>query len=84
MTRHFWIDLAERAFWTFLQSGLAALGASAFTDIAALEAAAIAGIAAVLSLIKSVAAHRLEALGTAQLIPFTNGTYTHGGEAPTI
>lgn len=78
----FWIDLAERALWTFVQAFLAALTANGLNvvDVGGWEAAAIAGFGAVLSLLKSVAAHRLEELGTAQLIPFRGGTYSHEPE----
>lgn len=79
----FWIDLLERMVWTFVQAFLAALTANGLNivDLGGWEAAAIAGLGAVLSLLKSVAAHRLEELGTAQLIPFSRGTYSHESEA---
>lgn len=48
-----WRDVAERALVTFLQ---AFLGVFTVTDLASVEAAGVAGAAAVLSLIKSLVA----------------------------
>jgi hypothetical protein len=61
-----WSDIAERALWTFVQAFLATLPVAGFgTDwagwLAFLLSGLMAGIAAVLSLIKNVARQRLEA-----------------------
>jgi hypothetical protein len=60
--RSYIIDLAERVVWTFLQAFLGALIAGGVFDVAgvrdvsAWEAAALGGVAAVLSLLKGIAA----------------------------
>jgi hypothetical protein len=59
-------DLAERVVWTFVQAFGGAFTVAAFSDIDAWQAALVAGAAAVLSLLKGVAASRLTR-GTAQL-----------------
>ena len=46
-------DIAERAAWTFLQ---AFLGVFVVTDLSSAEGAALAGVAAVVSLIKGIVA----------------------------
>lgn len=56
-----WKDILERAAWTFMQTFLAAILASPiFTDstlnLGAIKSAAVAGLAAVLSLAKGVVA----------------------------
>ena len=87
MTRQFWTDLAERALWTFLQSFIGVVTAVPLVEVFAdgiditraqtlLMSGAVAGISAVLSLLKGVAASRLQTLGTPQLAP-GGPTYTH-------
>lgn len=60
-------DLAERCAWTFVQ---AFLGAYTITGgRKAVESAAIAGVAAVLSVVKSVAAKRIGDHDSASTVP---------------
>lgn len=58
-----WKNILERAAWTFLQAGLATIPASLsvdeLTDKAWWLAAGVAGIAAVLSFVKTVAQEQL-------------------------
>jgi hypothetical protein len=49
-----WKDILERAEWTFAQAFLAVVGVGVVTDVATYKAGAIAGIAAVLSMLKNV------------------------------
>lgn len=49
-------NIAERAAWTFVQAFLAVY---VVTDSASAKAGAVAGVAAVLSLVKNIAADRL-------------------------
>lgn len=60
-------DLAERVSWTFVQAFLSALTVPAILtgDTDVLRAALLAGAAAVLSLLKGVAASRIGTPGTA-------------------
>jgi hypothetical protein len=64
-------DLAERALWTFVQAFIGVLLAGGMLDLSTgtLRAGAIAGIAAVLALIKGVAASRIGDPGTAATLP---------------
>ena len=55
-TRLYLIDLAERVLWTFLQAFAAALLLSDALNLDALKAAAFAGLAAVLALVKGLGA----------------------------
>lgn len=57
-------NLLERALWTGVQSGLALLTIDALTPLNhnALEALSIAGVAAALSALKTLASDRLEDL----------------------
>ena len=57
MDKKYWKDLGERAVWTFVQAALAVYTVSGGKD--ALKAAGIAGLAAVLSMVKSLAAHKI-------------------------
>lgn len=61
MTRKQVLDLVERAAWTFAQAALAVLllDPARMADKQVLHAAAIAGLAAVLSLVKNIAKQRL-------------------------
>lgn len=56
-------DIIERMAWTFVQAFLASEGLSRIVggefELAALQAAALAGVAAVLSLIKGLAATKV-------------------------
>jgi phosphoribosylformimino-5-aminoimidazole carboxamide ribonucleotide (ProFAR) isomerase len=58
-----WKNILERAAWTFVQAFLAVFGVSAVSDLEALKSAAVAGVAAgvaaLLSFIKTVAQERL-------------------------
>lgn len=89
----FWRDVTERVLWTFVQAFLGVLTGIPIAELFVdggfdiegaqrlIFAALAAGGSAVFSLLKGIAASRLEQLGTAQLIPGT-GTYTHGGSLP--
>lgn len=55
----FWRDAGERALWTFVQAALAVVVAGNVVDIGVWKAGAVAGVAAVLSFVKSVAKDRL-------------------------
>lgn len=54
-----WKNILERAGWTFLQAGLAVVVAADALDITVWKAAAVAGVAAVLSLVKTIAQEKL-------------------------
>jgi len=58
-----WKNIAERAAWTFVQGALSvvALEMLASGDVNALKAAAIGGVAALLSLVKTIAQEKLAA-----------------------
>ena len=82
-TRAFWKDALERLIWTATQGALAVLTASQFGwvelgDGELWKAAASGGLAAGLSFIKSFAAIRLSAGGTAQMGAHTY-SYTEAG-----
>ena len=57
MTKADWKDIAARAEWTFAQAFLATVGVAAadVTNVATWKAGVIAGVAAVISLLKNVA-----------------------------
>jgi hypothetical protein len=63
----FYADLIERTVWTAAQAGAAALLAAGF----GMEAAKVAGIAAILAIVKALAAAQLPwtAQGTASTLP---------------
>jgi hypothetical protein len=67
MDKKFLKDVAERAFWTFVQAAIAAYTVTGGKDAA--KAAAIAGAAAVLSLLKGIAASRIGVKDSASTIP---------------
>jgi hypothetical protein len=71
MNRHLAFDIAERVVWTFVQAFSGVMTGSTFFDwgIPAWQAAAGAGLAAVFSTLKGVAAGRLNKLGTASTLP---------------
>jgi len=50
-----WIDIAWRFVWTFITAALGVLTTMPLTDISVWQAAGVAGLAAVLSLLKSTA-----------------------------
>lgn len=64
-TTAFWKDLVERLVWTFVEAFLGVVIAVqvADLDVAVLESAAAAGVAAVLSALKSVAAAQIKKAG---------------------
>lgn len=68
-------DIAERAGWTFVQAFAATLLASGWfnieqiTDVSLLQNAGIAGIAAVISLVKSLVGTKLGNTDTASTLP---------------
>jgi hypothetical protein len=66
-----YLDIAERALWTFLQAFIGVLIAGDMVDLSSgtLRAGAIAGVAAVLALVKSVAATRIGDPGSAATLP---------------
>lgn len=55
----FWRDLAERAISTYLQTVIGLLLVSGVTDLAAVQTAAVAGIPALLSVLKAFIAERI-------------------------
>lgn len=55
-----WKNILTRAAWTFVQAAASALVAAASFDLSVLEAAGLAGLAAVLSLLKTIATEQLE------------------------
>lgn len=75
LTKRYLADLAERVFWTWLQAFGATLVASGWFDVngvldlSILEKAAIAGIAAVLSLLKGIVAKGVGSNYTASTLP---------------
>lgn len=56
MKRELVLDVAERCWWTFLQ---AFLGTFTLTDVSTVRAAAVAGLASILSAVKSLAASKV-------------------------
>jgi hypothetical protein len=87
----FWTDLAERVLWTFVQAFAGSLASVPLLEVVLpdgtvdltglqtiLTAATIAGLSAVLSVLKGVAAARLGNAGTAQILPTGRETYDHG------
>jgi hypothetical protein len=73
MTKKLFLDLLERAVWTFLQAGLGVfvLADSFDANLDNAEKAAMAGLAAVLALVKGVVASRVGDTGTAATLPAT-------------
>lgn len=69
MKRKLVLDIVERVLWTFAQGAAATLLLSGAFDIDTWKAAAIGGVAAVLSMLKGLAASRLGVLGTAATLP---------------
>lgn len=58
MDKTFLADLAERAFWTYVQTLLGLLIVSGVTDFSVVATAAVAAIPATLSVIKSIIADK--------------------------
>lgn len=72
MTKALIIDIGERALLTFAQAWLSVwiiTSWSDLTDVALAQQAAVAGLAAALSVAKSAIASRLGEKGTAALLP---------------
>lgn len=55
----FWKDAVERVAWTFVEAFTAALIAVGVFDLPALKAAGVAGLTAVLSVVKTLAAKQI-------------------------
>lgn len=55
-SRAFWAAASERAIWTFAQSALATIGVGAvgFGDVNWIAVASVGGVAAVVSVLKSI------------------------------
>lgn len=74
MNKRLIADIAERAFWTYVQAFATLLIASGiavdgFVDLSLVAKAAVAAIAPVLSVVKGVAASQVGAKGTASSLP---------------
>jgi len=54
-------DMLERAIWTFIEGFAGVLVTSSVLDVTVIEAAALAGIMAVVSLVKSIAVSKVGA-----------------------
>ncbi len=59
MTKKLLLDIAERTFWTYVQSFIGLLLASSVIDITTLKAAGVSAIPAALAVIKGFAASRV-------------------------
>jgi hypothetical protein len=59
-----WKVIIERGFWTFVETFLGVLLGAAFLDVSvhSLEVAAMAGLASLLSFIKTIGMYRLQQL----------------------
>ena len=70
-TRQFWADLGERVIATAAQSLVALLGVSeiGILDVDWAQAASVAGLAALLSALKAIAATRIGDPDSAALLP---------------
>lgn len=64
MSKDYLADLAERCFWTAVQAFLSVFSV---TDLSTAKAGLVAAAAAVLALVKGIAAKRFGDPGTAQL-----------------
>jgi hypothetical protein len=80
MTKKLFLDLVERAVWTFLQAGLGVfvLADSFDANLDNAEKAAMAGLAAVIALVKGVVASRVGDTGTAATLPATADPAANG------
>lgn len=63
----FWRDALERVIWTFLEAFTAALLVAGVFDLETLEAASLAGVTAVLAVVKTIAATQLGKSGSAAI-----------------
>lgn len=74
-------DAAERVGWTFLQGALAtgSLEQLATGDLDAWRAASVGGVAAVLALVKAIAARRVGDRHSAATLKFTAQQPPNGG-----
>lgn len=66
-TLKFWKDVTERVIWTFAQAFLGAYTVTGGKKAA--ESAAIAGVAAVIALLKGIAAHKIGDPNSASTVP---------------
>ena len=64
-----WLDMLERAAWTFVETFTATLIAAGMLDMSTVKAAGLAGIASVLAVVKAVAARHVGEGGTAATLP---------------
>lgn len=64
-----WKDTLERLLWTFVEAFVGGLIAGSFLDIDTVIAAAVAGIAAALTVVKEIASRRLTALAPSRNRP---------------
>lgn len=69
MTKKLAIDIAERTFWTYVQSFIGLLLAASVLDISTVKAAAVSAIPAALAVIKGFAASRIGDATAAALPP---------------
>lgn len=69
MNRRLFIDIAERVFWTFLQGASSTLILTGFLEIEAWKAAIVGGVAAVLALVKGIAASKVGSPVSAATLP---------------
>jgi hypothetical protein len=71
VNKEFLMDLGERALMTFVEGFLAAylLGGMSNLEASNMQAAAVGGLAAVLSMVKSVAARKTGSPNSAALLP---------------
>ena len=69
-TKDFWIDTIERAVKTFAQAAVAGIGANAMgvLDVDWLVVVSVAGLAAAVSVLTSIASAPLSTKGTASLV----------------
>ena len=81
-TRQWFKDMAERALATFVQAFLAIIIASETLNVSTLKAAMVAGIAAVLSAVKSALATKVGNPSSASLAPSVGAEEPTPGEAP--
>lgn len=65
----FLLDAAERVFWTFVETFTATLIMAGALEMSTVKAAALAGIASVLAVVKALAASQVGQKGTAATLP---------------
>jgi hypothetical protein len=79
MTRRLLLDILERVIWTFVQGASSTLLLSNFLGVEAWKAAVVGGLAAIIALVKGLAASRLGDPGSGATLPAvitTAGTVT--------